>query len=343
MGRKFKVWVISLVVMCAAMTGLAEESTRKFQKSWPVQEVATLRINNKFGEVWINHSGGTMVTVDVLVTVEGSGNRAKEMLDDITVTFGKSGGTVSAETEIKNNFRSKNKLSINYTVNIPSDKNLDVSNKFGNVVLDKLTGKGDIDVAYGNLRANQLEGPETNLNVEYGKADIQRLGNAGVYLAYSKLFLGSGENIQLDVKYSTVTADKLLSLNLDSKYDSFNFGELVTLKGESKFSNYKIGTLTKILDLTSAYGTVKVDNVPEDFEQVIIQSSYAQISLGIEESTSYQVEAKCDFCDIVYPSGNFKGRRMKENTSQSLSGKIGGGSGGLVKVTSKFGNIKLVK
>ena len=343
MERKFKVLAIFMAVMCAAMTGSGEESTRKFNKSWPVQEVETLRVNNKFGEVRITHGGGSMVTVDVVVTVEGTGSQAKEMLDDIAVTFGKSGGTVSAETEIENNFRSKNNFSINYTVNIPSDKNLDVSNKFGNVVLDKLTGKGDIDVAYGNLTANQLEGTETNLRVEYGKADIQWLGNAGVFLAYSKLFLGSGENIRLDVKYSTVTADKLHGLILDSKYDTFNFGELVTLKGESKFSNYKIGTLTKSLDLTSAYGTVKVENIPAGFEQIVIQSSYAQISLGIEEGASYQVEAGCDFCDISYPSGEFKGNRMKENTSQSLSGKIGGGPGGLVKVTSKFGNIKLVK
>ncbi len=335
--------VVLFVVMCTAVTGYGEESTRKFNKSWPVQEVETLRINNKFGEVRINHSGGTMVIVDVVVTVEGSSSRVKEMLDDISVTFGKSGGTASAETEIENNFRSKNNFSINYTVNIPSDKNLDVSNKFGNVVLDKLTGKGDIDVAYGNLTANQVEGPETNLNIEYGKADIERLGNAGVYLAYSKLFIGSGENIRLDVKYSTVTADKLQSLVLDSKYDTFNVGELVTLKGESKFSNYKIGTLTKSLDLTSAYGTVKVENIPAGFEQVNIQSSYAQISLGIEEGASYQVEASCDFCDIFYPSGAFKGNRMEENTRQSLSGKIGGGSPGVVKVTSKYGNIKLVK
>ncbi|HNX79719.1 MAG TPA: hypothetical protein PKJ24_07540, partial [Prolixibacteraceae bacterium] len=60
-------------------------------------------------------------------------------------------------------------------------------------------------------------------------------------------------------------------------------------------------------------------------------------------SAGYEVQANCNYCDIQYPSEKFKGNRMKENTSQSINGKVGSGTPGRVFVESRYGNIKLVK
>jgi hypothetical protein len=130
---------------------------------------------------------------------------------------------------------------------------------------------------------------------------------------------------------------------LDSKYDNFAIGEITALEGISKYTSYKVGKLTKKLKLESGYGSVKVDQIPAGFESLEVKSSYAQVTLGIEESAGYEVEASCNYCDIQYPSEKFKGNRMKENTSQSISGKVGSGTPGRVVVESRYGNIKLVR
>jgi len=293
--------------------------------------------------VKIKNDGGPTITVDVVVTAEGSESRVRKVLDDITVEFDTEGNTAVAETHIADKFSSKGNFSIDYTVNIPAEKNLVIDSKFGNVVIHKLTGKGDLDVAYGNLTANELSGPGTKLELSFGKADVQVLADAVVNLSYHKLYLGTGAHCKLNSKYSTMNADKMDQLVLESKYDSFNFGEVNSMEGNSKFTNYKIGKLNKRLILDSGYGTVKVDHIPAGFEVIDVESSYAQISLGIEEGAGYQVEAKCDFCNISYPQDNFKGNRMEENTSKSVNGKVGSGTPGKVTVISKYGNIKLVK
>ncbi len=343
MKRKFNLLVFFFAAVIAFGQVKAQENTRRFNKSWPVKEVETLSITNKFGEVKVNDTGGDAVTVDVVVTVEGSENRAKNILDDITVSFDKSGGMVSAETHMDSGFKSGGRFTINYTVNVPSDKNLVIHNKFGNTIVNKLTGKGQFDIAYGDLTANQIAGSSTQLSVAYGKADIDALADATVSLAYSKMYLGTGTKIELDSKYSNVSVDKLNGVHLESKYDSFNFGELNDLEGESKFTNYKIGLLGKRLKLDSAYGTVKVEQIPAGFTSLEVTSSYAQVSLGIDESASYQVYATCDYCDITYPRDEFKGNRMSENTRQTIDGKVASGTPGTVKVTSRYGNIKLTK
>ncbi len=343
MKQKFNLIVILLTVLTLSLYAKGEENSRKFSKSWPVGSVETLRINNKFGEVKINNGGGNSVTVEVVVTAEGSANQINKILDEIAVEFGSEGSTATAETHIEEGKRSGSKFSVDYTVNIPPQKNLDITNKFGNVVVSQLTGKGKFDIAFGNLTAAGLHGPETRLEVAYGKADIQSMSKAVVNLAFSKMVLVSGTDIDLDSKNSSVNADKLNELQLDSKFDSFDFGEINSMGGSSKFTNYKIEKLNKRLNLQSAYGTVKVESIPAGFENLEVNSSYAQISLGIDETAGYEVNARCDFCDIDYPKDKFKGNRMQENTSQQVQGKVSSGIPGKVVVTSKYGNIRLTK
>lgn len=343
MKSKFKFFII----LCAGMMGLnsaqAQENTRKFSKNWPVREVETLSIANKYGDVKIVDTGGGEVTVDVVVSFDNPGKRAESLLDKVSVVFDKSGSTAMAETRFEAGFKSDGKFTIDYTVNVPADKNLVISLKFGNAVVQKLTGKGEFDIAYGNLTANQLTGFSTRLNLAYGKADIESLGDAKVSLAYSKLFLGKGTVMELDSKYSGVNADEIRDIRFESKYDAFALGEVESLEGESKFTNYKIRVLEKKFRLESSYGTVRVDRIPAGFEQIDIISGYAQVSLGIDEGASYQISASCDYCNVNYPREKFRGNRMSENTSQKIDGKVNEGTGGEVKIKSRYGNIQLVK
>lgn len=343
MQKKLNILILMALLLVSTLVAQAEEGTRRFSKSWPATEVETLMITNKFGEVAINSNGGNMVTVEVVVTVRGNSSRDRELLEAIRVTFGKNGPTASAVTEIEGLMKTKSNFSIDYSVNIPAEKNLVVNNKFGNVVINKLTGQGEFDIAYGNFTATELAGNSLALKLEYGKGDIGTLRDALISLSYGKLFFGTAGRIKMDSKYSTVTGDKVRDFLLDSKYDTFNFGEVFTLEGESKFTNYRIGRLNKRLKLESGYGTVKVDRIPAGFELLEVSSSYAQVSLGIEEGAAYDMEASCEFCSITYPSDAFRGNRQKENTRESLRGKVAGGASGKVRVISKYGNIRLME
>jgi hypothetical protein len=341
MKQKFNGLVVALAAIFCVLTTNGEDFTRKFNKSWTAAEVETLEITNKYGQVKVEDTGGTMVTIDVLVTAEGPENRANEVLDDVTIHFDKTGKIASAVTELAKNFRSRGNFSIDYTVNIPADRNLKINNKYGNVILNKLDGNGDFNVSYGNFTAAQLNKPGIVLNVAYGKADVEMMQNGAVTMSYSKFYLGTGAALNLTSKYSTVNADKLTTLQLNSKYDGFNFGEIGSFDGESKYSNYKIGLINKRLKIATSYGGVKVEHVSAGFELLDVTSSYAQVSLGIDENASYEVNASCSYCDISYPKEKFKGNRMQENTHQSLDGKISTGGPGKVVVVSKYGNIKL--
>ncbi len=343
MKTTFKITALLVLVigLGAGRTTLAVEKTKKYHESWPVSSVETLDISNKFGEVKFKNDGGTEITIDVLVTVEASSDgKANELLNMIDVKFSKSGNVVKAVTSIENNFKSQRRFSIDYTVNVPADKNLRVSNKYGNVVVNKLTGTGEFDVQYGNITAVSLKGASTRLKLAYGKGNINETGNLETNISYSNITMGETGDLRLNSKYSTVDLDKAKNIQTESRYDKLNFGETVSVKADTKYSQVRIARLTKSLLISSGYGGVKVDKIAPDFESVDITNSYGQISLGLG-GTSYNVDARCDYCGISYPQDRFKGNRMKENTSIQLLGKIGSAGGGNVVVKSRYGEIKL--
>jgi cytoskeletal protein CcmA (bactofilin family) len=338
---KITTLLILVIVIGSGKPGLAIEKTKRFSEKWPAASIETLKVINKFGEVKFVNEGGSDITVEVKVTVESPNERkADEMLDRINVTFSKSGTTAKAETEMSSNYNFNGKFSIDYVVNIPSDKNLDVSNKYGNVVVNRLTGNGDFDVQYGNISAVSLTGKITVLNLAYGKGNINETGDLTTDISYSNITIGSTGNLKLNSKYSGIDLDKAAAINTDSRYDKFNFGEIISLTADTKYTQIKIGKLTKSLLINSGYGGVRVDKIAPDFESINVTNSYGQVALGLS-NLNYMVDAECSYCGISYPQEKFKGNRMKENTSIRIQGNIGTAEGGKVMVKSRYGEIKL--
>lgn len=333
--------LILVIVLGAGKTVLAIEKTKKFSEKWAAGSIENLNVSNKFGEIKIVNEGGPDVTIDVLVTVEGSNeNKVTEMLNRIEVSFSKTGNTAKAETSIENNYNFNGKFSIDYVVNIPSEKNLQISNKYGNVIVNKLTGTGQFDVKYGSITAVSLKGSNTHLNLDYGKGNITETGNMEAELGYSTISIGETGNLRLNSKYSTIELDKAKEIQAESKYDKMNMGDIISFSSVTKYTNIKIGKLSKSLKIENGYGGIKVEEIAPDFESVNVTSSYGQISLGLRNA-SYSIDANCDYCGISYPQERFKGNRMKENTSFELKGKIGTAGGGTVTVKSRYGEIKL--
>lgn len=346
MKQAFKLFAAIFVVsiLSVGATVIAEEKTKEFHETWPASSVETLNIVNKFGEIKINNDGGSEITIDVIVTVEGANEKKmNELLGEIDVNFRKSGNTIKAETVIESSFKSQRKFSIDYTVNIPSDKNLKISNKYGDTVVNSLKANGDFDIQYGNLNANELIAPNNgsmNILLAYGNSDISSAANLHVTVKYSNMTLGEIKNLKLESKYSVVDLEKCSSIQIGSRYDKFNIEEVESVSATTKYSHLRIDKLAKNLTIEAGYGGVKVAQVAPDFKSISITNSYGQISLGLG-TANYSIDASCEYCGISYPEDDFSGDKIKERNTQTLIGKVGSGGEGTIKVKSRYGEIKL--
>lgn len=346
MKTTFKITAILIFMLAigAGNTVLAVEKTKTYNKSWSVSEIETLDISNKFGEVVFKNEGGSEITIDVKVRVEASSeNKVNSLLDKIEVNFSKNGKTAKAETSIENNFNSNRDFSIDYVINVPSDKNLVVSNKYGDVVVDKLNANGNFVIQYGNIKANELIAPsngEMKVLLAYGNGNIETTNDIGIDIKYSNISLGTMNDLMLESKYSNIDFDKARIVQIESKYDKFNFGRVKSITANTKYTNIRIDYLGANLKIENGYGSIKVGEIAPDFESISITNSYGQISLGLDNA-SYIVDASCHYCGIAYPQDRFKGNRIKENNSFEIDGKVGNAGGGNIYIRSRYGEIKL--
>ncbi len=323
-----------------------EEAQKEFHEKWPASGVETLNISNKYGEIKINNDGGPDVTIDVMITVEASSKgKASKILDLIEVDFSKSGSTIKAVTKIDNNFKSAGNFNIDYTVNIPSDKNLVISNTFGNLFINALKANGDLNVKHGSITANMLQAssPENmKLNLEYGKMSVDELAGAVFDCKYSKVSIDELGDLKLRSKYSTFSVDEMKSLDAESKYDNFSIDEIESVKASTQYTNINIDRLGDKFEIDNGYGSIKVDEISENFSSVYITNSYGGIKLGISEDASYEVDASCTYCKIAYDADNFRGDRIEQSHTKSIKGMVGDGSSSAkVYIKSKYGTIKL--
>jgi len=343
MKSKFNLTIALLIFSTMLASAVGADYTKQYRKGWTKSSVTALKIINKFGEVKINDTGGDSVTIKVIITIDNpSSSRAKELLDKIRITFDKSGGLITAETEIEDNFRSKQSFSINYLVNIPKDRELNITNRYGNVIVNELEAKGYFEVNYGSMTAGKMKAPAGNpvqIIVNYGKADLETINDANLEFKYSKLYADEINNLVLDTKYSTVNIHKTGHLTLDSKYDGFSIDEIGSLKSISKYTNYKIGLLTESIDLDTGYGSVRIAKVGAKFNKIRIINSYGGINIGLNE-LNYKLKAECDYCDVNYPEDRYKGNKIRDNHRFTLDGNVGNGTAE-VSITSRYGGVKL--
>lgn len=343
--KTFKLIAALFVVsLLSAGVANAEEKQKEYHETWSVSEVSALELINKFGEVKINNDGGNEVTIDVTVTVDAANERkADELLNMIDVKFGKSGSTIKAETTIESNFKSQRKFSIDYVVNIPSDKNLSIENKYGNTIVNSLEADGIFDIKYGNFTANELKTPAggiLKLDLKYGNGSIGEATNLEAEVGYSPLTIEELKTLKLESKYSTIEVEEGGDFTIESKYDKLRFGEANSIDATTKYTNLKVDQLAKSLKIESGYGGIQVNEVSAGFEFITVTNSYGQISLGLNDA-NYQVEANCRYCGISYPEDEFSGNRIKENNTYQINGKVGSGAGGKVNIKSSYGDIKL--
>lgn len=339
--RNFNLILFLLVIL--AFQANAEKTIKKFYKSFPVKQIASLELSNKYGTIQIDDSRKDSVVISVEVWVEGTGNRAQKLLDNIMVNINSSGSKASAVTEMNDNFNNSNQnFGIDYAVSVPADKDLTVTQKYGTINMNNLTGKGSFDVKYGEIRAKSLLSPSLAMDIAYSKAMIEATKDLNLTMRYSKLTLEKCENLKIDSRYSGMVMGDCNDVVLESKYDDYRFKTINSLTTNSMYTGYKVDQILSALAINNGYGNITVGTIPANFKSIKVVSKYATVRLGIASAASYQLDGIMRYCDLKHPDGKLN--KAKENTSYEVHGTIGASDQpkSTVIIESSYGNVTLV-
>jgi hypothetical protein len=353
----YKSGTLLFITLCfISFTLSAQEVKKEFHKEFTAGANTTLEISNRYGDVVIQSWDKDQVVIDVLVTVElPNKEKAEKLLSYIDVQFSDNGNNISAKTVIDDKFNfsgwggESKRFSIDYTIKMPAVTALTLSNKYGNTDLDELNGLVSLDIKYGNLTAGKLTRgngkPLNRLNLSYGKASITDAGWLDLYARYAgNINIERCQALLLDSKYSKLNMGDISSIVGESKYDNLKIDNINNLVLDNGYTETNIGILTKKLNYSGSYGSFSIDEVKEGFEEIDIETHYMGVRLGINESASYNLEARVSYGGLKFNEDNFRNqKRIIQNNSTELSGIVGKEESPSAKVNiqASYGSVKL--
>jgi hypothetical protein len=342
--KTLKVNFLIAIAMLVAFNVQAERTTKKVYKSYALSQVQKIGVSNKYGHIYIDDNRKDSVIINVEIWVEGTNERARNLLDKINVSVNLSGNTVVAVTNLENINNNNQSFSIDYHISVPADRDLAVDQKYGTVTMKNLTGKGKFEIKYGELTAQKLLSPDLNMDIAYSKANIEESKDLDLVLRYSKISLDKGANLKTETRYSEINLGDVLGIKTDSRYDHYKIKTVGTLNMNSMYTGTQVDKLSSKLTIENGYGNLTIDEIPASFESINIINKYAGIKLGIASDASYKLDGKVRYCELKHPDGKFM-NRMRENTSYEVNGIIGKVDNPKSKVTieSSYGSVNLMR
>ncbi|MBE0673837.1 MAG: hypothetical protein IH591_04165 [Bacteroidales bacterium] len=344
------------IIIFGAATASSQEITKDFKKSFTVSPQKAVIIDNRYGDVFIESTDGKEVTIDVRVTVEmSSTERSEKLITLIDVQFMENDSAVGAKTVLDDRFSTvtrgagNNRFSIDYTVRMPAENYIDISNRYGNVKLADHRGRININLRYGNLVALKLSRgnvkPINTIAISYGKATIEEANWLSVVSRYTTDFsIGKVQAMTLDSRYSKIIIDEAGSIVADSKYDNISVLDINNLVAESGYTTYKLGTLHTNLKVEARYGSMTTDRVPPGFETIDIDASYFSTTIAIDRSASYRLDARLNYGSLSYCEECVDiTRKIVETTSREIAGVAGTDKNttATVKINSSYSSVRL--
>lgn len=358
---KLKHATILVLAVCFSVNLQAaqDEYSKDKHKEYDVNEKTLLVLSNKYGNVNVTNWQEDRVSIDVKITVDHKKeDKARELLEDINVDINKQDNTIGATTEFARNFNrsgglfnfgdNSKEFTINYEVKIPRYLNLELENKYGDVFINEITGRADISVKYGNLKANKIlrdnSKPLSQVNLAYSNGSIGEVNWLKLKLKYTPNNCNIEKATALIAvsKYSKLNVEQTSSLVSESKYDNYRLGNLTNFVSEAKYTDFRIDRVSKKINLSSQYGDFRVNKVPMEFEKIEIDNKYGSVNIGIDENASYQLKGEANYANIDFPdSGNVS--RIEKNTETKVSGRVGKDENtkSEVNIMTKYGNVDL--
>jgi len=334
----------ALLIISVSFSLSAQEAQKTISRSYKVQRAFDLQIDNKYGDIEILNWDKDEVDVQINISIEASSQaKADEMLSKIDVAISEGGDMASFKTQFADNMNwgKNSNVDIHYKVNLPARVNVNVMNKYGDLFIQSLTGKVNLDISYGALTAESLVSTDkeltNNIKLAYSNGTIANCGSLNLDLAYSNLTVDKSAALQVDSRYSKLFTTTGGSLTIEGKYDKYELGEVADLVIETKYSSLAAKKLSHSLSLESAYTGVKVESVTAGVNNISAEMSYGNLMMRLDNGASFTVNGEAKYGGLNFPS-DAKMEVHSDDSEVTVKGQIGSSPKGKMEIEMKYGS-----
>lgn len=373
------------VLKAAHLDYNGSQKSKVFSRTYPAGSNDKVLLSNQYGSMQIRTWDKREVKVDVSIKANGGSEAdAQKLLDGVNIEAGKQGDQVIFKTKIDqsrmgaHSKRARVELKVDYVVYMPGSNDLTLSQNYGNVTMEELSGALYAKVQYGNFSATNLKSNNNYVSVQYGKTDIQNIGKAVIKHQYgsgitigsvgsidldaqyaavnittvrtsalikqqygSGLNIGTAEQLDLNIQYANATVNTVrTNARINQQYSNLNLGSVGTLDLIAQYTSVTIGSLKGNGNIDMEYNKLSINEVSPQCKSLRIDGDYLVINVGFANGLNADFDVNISYASFKY-SDPISARLLSDRnaSSKSYAGKIGNGGSGTIKVKSDYGPV----
>lgn len=345
-GTFYKYGLTALIIGLFTSSGFAQnEHTKQWQRSYDLPANGTVQIENKYGNVVVNgwDQDKLQVTIDIKV-VHRKDDNAKKLLDRIQPEVTQAGDFVRITSQIVERSSSllsryfnkanpfdfdKSNIQINYEVYLPMNTELDITNKFGDVVIGAWHGDLDANVQHGDVWVND-DISTAKVDMRFGKLNLGTIGYGNIKMNNGGIDIEDAQKLKIISSGSNIQLDKVNNLEVYSSKDEVSLEAIGSLRGDFKFSNVDISIIEQEMFLTLRIAEVDIKKFINPTPEIDIVQESSEINMDVS-GLSFDFKATLEQGLLRVPKTftNVKstvtnpGRKIRDITAKYGSGKGG--------------------
>jgi hypothetical protein len=321
--------------------------TKEISKEYQVDKTKYFQVSNQFGEIHIENWEQDKLSIVVTLSIDAKNQeKADEFFEKIEIKFDEKDTLISALTELKSSISDKD-FSIDYKIFMPSYLRLDLTNSYGDVYIQELTGKSLITVKYGTLKAEKLifgdTKPRSVIVLAYSEATIDECDWLKLMLSFSDIQIEKSQALIIKSKYSDIKIVDANSIVTESKYDNpFEIETVENFVCTGEYSDYNIGKITNQMNVDLKYSELNVEEVAKDFISLDVILKYGNADITINNGASYTLQADSEFGNIDVEN-NQNLSTTSDKTENKVEGVVGTNKNteSKVVISAKYANVDL--
>jgi hypothetical protein len=316
-----------VVFLSSAVLFAQEQNNTRHNKSTKEERLVGLtnkiEIQNQYGNITYKGWDKDSIIIDVNIWVETpDADIAQSILDKIEILPHLTAGTLMYKTIFKDNFFSNYPFGIEFTIFAPSNMELELHNRFGNMNLTHFGAKLNIDLQYGNfnLRNQTAMIPGGRISVTNGDLSLEKLSNAEIVHKNGHLKMDEVYYTSLMTDFSTGEIKTAENLKVNLSTSNLKITDVKNLTAAIMASTLTVDRLSyKAYFETTDMSLLSIQRTMPSTEQLTVTATNSQTKIGLSSNLSYTLHGEMINGQIThYQPENIT--KIRDGNTTSFSG-----------------------
>ncbi len=293
----YKIFLLGALLLGPMCMVYAQETvTKQIKESHPLTNTGELHLENKYGNITINGwiKNEIQVTVDIKV-IKKKKEDAEELLQRITPVFNYADDFINISSIIKertDNFISrffsktnlfdfdKSNIQIDYTIFLPANAEIDLTNKFGDVVISSWSGKLKSNVQHGNIWINKnLD--NAAIDMRFGKLKTRAITYGNITSKNGEIDISTSKNLRINSSGTIIKIENVEKLEIHSSKDQITLENVTDIDGELMFGKLNLYNVQNNINLTMEVADVWISNIHNPNPNIMINQESSELNIDV--------------------------------------------------------------